>query len=101
MASWLVLLATTLEKGEPKEEVGAEVREGLGHGKWGGGGAGAGGKVQMRRILVEVDCLAGSVVGLVQVEDGELAGCGELELLLLVIVWDEKVLEKLVWGRTW
>ena len=55
----------------------------------------------MRRILVEVDCLAGSVVGLVQVEDGELAGCGELELLLLVIVWDEKVLEKLVWGRTW
>ena len=90
-----------MEKGEPKEEVGAEVREGLGHGKWGGGGAGAGGKVQMRRILVEVDCLAGSVVGLVQVEDGELAGCGELELLLLVIVWDEKVLEKLVWGRTW
>ena len=55
----------------------------------------------MRRILVEVDCLAGSVVGLVQVEDGELAGCGELVLLLLVMVWDEKVLEKLGWGRTW
>ena len=53
----------------------------------------------MRRILVEVDCLAGSVVGLVQVEDGELAGCGEL--VLLVMVWGEKVLEKLAWGRTW
>ena len=55
----------------------------------------------MRRILVEVDCLVGIVVGLVQVEDGELAGCGELVLLLLVMVWDEKVLEKLAWGRTW
>ena len=53
----------------------------------------------MRRILVEVDCLVGSVVGLVQVEDGELAGCGELVLLL--VMWDEKVLEKLGWGRTW
>ena len=53
----------------------------------------------MRRILVEVDCLAGSVVGLVQVEDGELAGCGELVLLLLVMVWDEKVLEKWAWGE--
>ena len=54
----------------------------------------------MRRILVEVDCLAGSVVGLEQVEDGELGGCGEL-VLLLVMVWDEKVLEKWAWGRTW
>ena len=52
----------------------------------------------MRRILVEGDCLVGSVVGLVQVEDGELAGCGEL---VLVVMWDEKVLEKLGWGRTW
>ena len=54
----------------------------------------------MRRILVEVDCLAGSVVGLVQAEDGELGCCDELVLLLLVM-WDEKVLEKLAWGRTW
>ena len=54
----------------------------------------------MRRILVEVDCLVGSVVGLVQVEDGELVGCAEL-VLLLVMEWDEKVLEKLAWGRTW
>ena len=55
----------------------------------------------MRRILVEVDCLAGSVVGLVQVEDGELGCCDELVLLLLVMVWGEKVLGKLAWGRTW
>ena len=54
----------------------------------------------MRRILVEVDCLAGSLAGLVLVEDGELAGCGVL-VLLLVMEWDEKVLEKLGWGRTW
>ena len=54
----------------------------------------------MRRILVEVDCLAGSLAGLVLVEDGELAGCGVL-VLLLVMAWDEKVLEKLGWGRTW
>ena len=32
-ASWPGLLATTLEKGEPEDEVGDEVREGLGHGK--------------------------------------------------------------------
>ena len=55
----------------------------------------------MRRILVEVDCLAGSVVGLVQAEDGELGCCDELVLLLLVMVWGEKVLGKLAWGRTW
>ena len=89
-----------MEKDEPEDGVGAEVGEGLGSEQQGAGEAGAGGKVQMRRILVEVDCLAGSVVGLVQVEDGELAGCGEL-VLLLVMEWDEKVLEKLGWGRTW
>ena len=55
----------------------------------------------MRRILVEVDCLVGSVVGLVQVEDGELAGCGELVLLLLLVRWEERGLEKWAWGRTW
>ena len=45
--------------------------------------------------------MAGSVVGLVQAEDGELGCCDELVLLLLVMVWDEKVLEKWAWGRTW